>query len=269
MIFPGMDPYLEDPLLWSGVHASLIVYIRNQLQPLLRPRYVAAIEERVFVEGPQKERIPDVLIKRKRAANGPAVAVLEADAPVIVKVPELEVHESFVTILDLYSKQKLVTVIEVVSPTNKYEGPGRKSYRSKQREIRQIDVHLVEVDLLRTGRHVVAVPERVARAEGPYDYLACVNRARELREDFELYPRTLGQRLSRIRIPLAGDDPDVVLDVQAALEKTYEDGVYADLIDYAKPCRPRLARKEQAWADSLIRKWRRRGNGRNGGKSKS
>src|SRR5262245_39966363 len=239
MIFPGMDPYLEHPLLWSGVHASLIVYIRDQLQPLLRPRYVAAIEERVFVEGPEKERIPDVAIKRKRAANGPAVAVVEADTPVIVKVPELEIHESFITILDLHSKQKLVAVIEVVSPTNKYEGPGRRSYRSKQREIRQTDVHLVEIDLLRTGRHVVAVPERLARAEGPYDYLACVNRARELREDFELYPRGLRERLPRIRIPLAGDDPDVVLNVQAALEKTYDAGVYADRLEYTRPCRPR------------------------------
>src|ERR1700678_1548030 len=55
MLFPGMDPYLEDPQLWTGVHTSLIVYIRDFLQPLLRPRYVAAIEERVYLEGPEHE----------------------------------------------------------------------------------------------------------------------------------------------------------------------------------------------------------------------
>ena len=126
MIFPGMDPYLEDPLLWSGVHASLIVYVRNYLQPLLRPRYIAAIEERVFVEGPGTERIPDVWFERRKKRNG-AMAVLEADKPVVVRVPGLEIHEGYVTILDRHSGRQLVTVIELVSPTNKYEGPGRDS----------------------------------------------------------------------------------------------------------------------------------------------
>lgn len=44
MIFPGMDPYLEVPELWPGVHNILIVNILNYLTPLLRPRYIAAVE---------------------------------------------------------------------------------------------------------------------------------------------------------------------------------------------------------------------------------
>lgn len=47
-----MDPYLEDPQVWSDVHASFIVYLREYLRPLLQPRYIIAIESRVFVEGP-------------------------------------------------------------------------------------------------------------------------------------------------------------------------------------------------------------------------
>lgn len=89
MLFPGMDPYLEDPQLWTGVHTALIVYIRDFLQPLLRPRYVAAIEERVYLEGPEHEKIPDVWIRRRKRAGNGAVAVLEADTPVVVKVPQL------------------------------------------------------------------------------------------------------------------------------------------------------------------------------------
>jgi hypothetical protein len=253
MIFPGMDPYLESPLLWSGVHASLIVYIRNYLQPLLRPRYIAAIEERVFVEGPSKERIPDVWIERRKKRNG-AIAVLEADTPVVVKVPELEIHEAYVTILDQHSGQNLVSVIEVVSPTNKYAGPGRDSYLTKQREVRASDVHLVEIDLLRGGPHVLAVAEWMARSKGPYHYLACVNRARGERDEFDLYPRTLKQRLPKIAVPLAYDDPEVVLDVQAVLEQTYGDGCYADRIDYGVPCIPPLSRAEKAWAKQIIKK---------------
>ena len=35
--FPGMDPYLERPNLWSNVHNSLITAIRDVLAPMLRP----------------------------------------------------------------------------------------------------------------------------------------------------------------------------------------------------------------------------------------
>jgi len=60
--FPGMNPYLEDRALWNDFHARLAVYISNQLQPQLRPRYVASVEERVYLEFVRREIIPDVLI---------------------------------------------------------------------------------------------------------------------------------------------------------------------------------------------------------------
>src|SRR5918911_963129 len=72
LIFPGMDPYLEEPALWPGVHAALIVYARDHLQPQVRPRYIAAIEERVYLEGPDRPIIPDVRLQQHRpAAPGP------------------------------------------------------------------------------------------------------------------------------------------------------------------------------------------------------
>src|SRR5438128_356227 len=118
LIFPGMDPYLEDPQLWTDFHASFIVYIREHLQPLLRHRYTAAVEQRVFGEGPDREIIPDVWLRRTKTNHG-SVAVAEEDAPVLVHVPELEIHETYIAILDRRSGMKVVTVIEVVSPTNK------------------------------------------------------------------------------------------------------------------------------------------------------
>jgi len=33
MIFPGMDPYLEAPGRWPGLHNSLAVYIRDHYRP--------------------------------------------------------------------------------------------------------------------------------------------------------------------------------------------------------------------------------------------
>jgi hypothetical protein len=182
------------------------------------------------------------------------VAVMDADEPVVIKDPVLEVHQRNLAILDNENEQAIVSVIELVSPNNKYEGPGRDSYLAKQREVRESQTHLVEIDLLRTGRHALAVSESRAREHGPYDYLACVNRAVGERDEFDLYPRTLRERLPRLRVPLGGKDPDVVLDVQAALEQAYHDACYEERIDYAKPCHPRLSPEDQAWANQMIRK---------------
>ncbi|MGE3539900.1 MAG: DUF4058 family protein [Candidatus Tectimicrobiota bacterium] len=259
MIFPGMDPYLEAPDLWPGMHASFIVYLRDHLQPRLRPRYLAAIEERVFVEGPDREIIPDVWVRRHhpRSAEGAAMARLEGDEPVLVEVAPLEVHETYLTILDRRSGQRLVTVIEVVSPSNKYAGPGRESYRAQQREVLQSQAHLVEIDLLRLGPHVLAVPEWAARNRAAYDYLICVHRALGQREKYELYFGHLRQRLPRVRLPLADQDPEVVADLQAVLVQVYEAGSYGERVNYTLPCVPFLSAAEQAWADQHLQQARK------------
>ena len=129
----------------------------------------------------------------------------------------------------------------------------KKIYKKKQREVRGSQAHLVEIDLLRGGRHVLALPELVARRRAAYDYLVSVNRAVGNRGRFQFYPRRLRDRLPRIGVPLAGDDPDVPLDLQAGLARVYEDGAYHDRVDYAKPCHPPLSSDDQAWAADLIR----------------
>jgi hypothetical protein len=256
MIFPGMDPYLENPQVWPDVHARFIVYLSEHLYPLLRPRYVIAVESRVFVEGPDTNQpiIPDAWVRLAQPERPQStVVLLEADPAVEVQVAPLEIEETYVTIRDRQSGQRIVTVIELVSPTNKYAGPGRISYVAKQTEVRRSTAHLVEIDLLRTGPHVLAVPEWAARQHGPYDYLVCVNQAFGLRDRFHLYPRRVRDRLPRIRLPLAAPDADIVLDIQAVLARTYEPGGYAERLNYALPCVPPLAPEDQAWADALIR----------------
>jgi hypothetical protein len=51
---------------------------------------------------------------------------------------------------------------------------------------------------------------------------------------------------------LAGDDPDVPLDIRAALEQAYEAGSYRERIDYHAACEPPLVPDDQTWADELI-----------------
>ncbi len=267
MIFPGMDPYLENPAIWSGVHNAFIVYLRDQLQPRLRPRYVTSIEERVYVERQEWDRdeamnrdrsiVPDASIRRRRPepfGGGGAVALTEpmADEPLLVADPRLEIHEAYLTILDRKSGQEVVTVIELLNPTNKARGQGRESYLAKQTEVLASRSHLVEIDLLRSGTHTLAVGEEAASRAAPRDSLVCVSRAGGWRDEFELYPRRLRDRLPRIRIPLAQGDPDTVLDIQAVLAHTYEAGDFSLILDYGKPCVPPLSPEDQAWADALV-----------------
>jgi hypothetical protein len=245
--FPGMDPYLEHSVLWEGLHARLIVALANQLQPRLDPRYVASVEERVFVEGPQ-QRIPDIWVQKVTNGSAPAAtAQLEADTAIILEVEELEVREARIEILDAYNDMKLVALIEVVSPTNKAAGPGRESYVAKQQETLARDCHLIEIDLLRRGRHVLCIPEWRAHSLLPYNYLVCVSRWPQ-RKRYELYPRQLRERLPKIKIPLAAPDPDVLLDIQDSLDQVYVDGRYMRRIRYDEPCEPRLDAADQQWA---------------------
>ncbi len=256
--FPGKDPYLEHPVLWEGVHARLMVAIANQLQPKLDPRYIASIEERVFIEGPQL-RVPDVWIQKVSDADEVTTfAETESDTAVIVEVDSLEIHETRVEILDSYNELKLVALIEVVSPTNQGAGPGRVSYRAKQQETLARECHLIEIDLLGRGRHVLCIPEWRLKPLKPFDSLCCVSRW-PARNRFELYLRTLRQRLPRLKVPLAEEDPDITLDLQAAFEQVYVDGRYWRRIRYDQKCKPRLSPQDQAWADERIAGFRRPG----------
>ena len=253
--FPGMDPYLEHPVLWEGVHARFIVGIANQLQPKLDPRYITSIEERVFIEGPQR-RVPDVWIQKSPGADlAPMLSEAGSDTAVIVEVEDLEIHETRVEILDAYNAMKLVALIEVVSPTNKAAGPGRVSYLAKQQETLARECHLIEIDLLHGGRHVVCVPEWRVGELKPYDSLCCISRWPQ-RNRFELYPRSLRQRLPRLAIPLADGDADVTLDLQAALDQVHVEGRYGRRVRYEEPCDPPLAPDEQAWATERIAAFR-------------
>jgi hypothetical protein len=250
-----MDPYLEHPVLWESLHARLIVAIANHLQRKLDPRYVASIEERVFIEGPQR-RVPDVWIQKVAGAEASvAVAEGDSDTAVIIEIEDLELSEFRVEILDSYNEMKLVALIEVVSPSNEAAGPGRESYRSKQEETLGRDYHLIEIDLLRHGRHVLSVPEWRVKLLQPYSTISCINRW-PMRNRYELYPRSLRARLPRLKVPLAEEDPDVTLDLQAALEQVYVEGRYGRRIRYNQPCEPPLSADDQLWANERITAFR-------------
>ena len=255
--FPGMNPYLENPSEWGDVHHALMTYIRDVLQPALPPTYAARLNIRVFVDELQP-RIPDVLVLEKKAreaapayASVPAALDVPPAEPLVVFLEPIEEHEAFVEIVRL-EDEHIVTLIEVLSPTNKREGEGRRQYLHKQREILASETHLVEIDLLENGAPTLAVLQAGPVKLPPHRYLINVRRAPD-RYRFEVYPIPLQERLPNIRIPLMPPDPDVTLDIQVVLNKAYDNGAYDRLLNYREPPRAPLSADEEKWVDELLR----------------
>jgi len=127
--FPGMDPYLEAPHLWSEVHQRLITYISDQLQPCIRPKYRATLEERVYLLEPERSIFPDVTILQyhpPRQAE-PLSDTEVLDEPILLGLPVEEIRQPYVEIVHNVMGE-VITVIEVLSPVNK-TGKGFEKYQ--------------------------------------------------------------------------------------------------------------------------------------------
>jgi hypothetical protein len=244
--FPGMDPFLEAH--WRDVHASLVIYIRDALQAALPGSLFARVEERVFLEAeegePLRSTYPDVRVVGWRPPEaGESVTTAEGatavlDEPHVIQSILEPATETFLEIIDASSGHRVVTVIEVLSPTNKLPGPGQEMYLVKQKEMKQGNVNLVEIDLVRQGDRVTSLPGKQQPGHLQSLYQVCV--WRPIRTQYEIYPIPLGVRLPRIRIPLRPKDEDIRLDLQAVLDQAYRNGRYFATLDYHKPLQPPL-----------------------------
>src|SRR4051812_42591652 len=173
--FPGMDPFLEHPATFPAIHGSWITYLREFLQARLPEPYFAESGERLWVEATERSIGPDVDVLRGDQPSPPAVggqegvAVATTAQPLVITVPHEERRETWLEIRSATPDgERVVTTIEVLSPTNKTPGPkGRTLYLQKQQEILDSDVHLVEIDLLRAGTHTTAVPLDLLRKHAP------------------------------------------------------------------------------------------------------
>lgn len=253
--FPGMDPYLEDPVLFPGLHQSLITFIRGALNRVLPGTYVADIGERLYVVEPGRNVLPDVMVFRDTSApprRSGGVAVAEKAAPPwVFDIEPVEVREVFVQVVLIGRPVRVVTAIEVLSPTNKAPGTtGRERYLTKQAEVLESGTHLVEIDLLRRGEHTVATPLETLLSAGRWDYLVSRHRAGTGR--FEVWPILLRDRLPSIRIPLAGDDPDVIVDLQPLFDRCYDEGPYSRWLDYTQEPAVPLSPDDAVWANALL-----------------
>jgi hypothetical protein len=257
--FPGMDPYLEGEM-WQEFHATLASEIRALLLPLLRPKYVALLAKRyvldhsplgIFDLPEARVFYPDVHIAAPPAAPPapvPAdaevgavagVTVAEPVAELVSPVPE-EVPQLSVEIRDV-AQRRLVTLIEILSPANK-RGEGTREYAERRGELLQTRTHLLEIDLLRGGQRIELLGQLPPAHY--YVYLSRVQR----RPRTQVWPISLRERLPAVPIPLLPPDPDVPLDLQAAVDACFDLVGYERLLDYAgPPPPPEMEKKDASW----------------------
>lgn len=253
--FPGMDPYLEGDL-WPSVHADLTSEIVRQLSPQIQPKYVAITTRRIVMARPDEieiwspHRLPDIAVLDANR-SGILTAGVTAMAPLVIDMPEPEPIPLRSIELRDTAQNRLVTAIEVLSPTNK-RGEGAGEYAAKRTSILQSRAHLMEIDLLRVGARFPLL--------GPLpsvSYFVFLSRA-DRRPRIEVWPIPMDQPLPKVPVPLLDADPDVVLDLQAALRTIYDIVRYDLLINYANAPAVPFTPEQSAWANDLLRSAGRR-----------
>jgi hypothetical protein len=261
--FPGMDPYIESCGLWGDFHDDLINEIKRALAGAAPEHYYVRTGERsyhVLVESEGKTEhpfVPDVKIttpaERKRPRKKAGSVTVE-EAPVEIKPETLQAfiaeqeREVFVEVYESEPELRLVTTIEVLSPSNKRSGTeGWNQYLSKRRSALLGGVNLVEIDLLRGGARP---PMLDPWPDSPYTLL--VGRAFKYYR-CQVWRAYFDRPLPEIPVPLAEPDADILLNLQSMIEAIYRRSRYAGSIDYRKPLTPPFSAEETKWLRGRLR----------------
>jgi hypothetical protein len=270
--FPGMDPYIEASGLWPDFHDDLIGEIKRSLAAALPERYFVRTGERSYVvladeQGKEAHPfIPDAAVRSPDAApagkpSGVATAVAgsatASGAVEMLAFVDERYRENFIEIYEAGPEERLVTCVEVLSPSNKRPNTeGWDLYLRKRQALLLGAANLVEIDLLRGGRRM---PMRTAWPNSPYYVLLC----RRRRAPYcTALPAGFRERLPVVRVPLDDPDPDVFLDLQPMVEAIYARSRYGRSIDYSRALAPPLGAEDAAWLAGQIQA--RQGGARDG-----
>ncbi len=249
--FPGVDPFLEGQV-WREFHTHLVSELQVYLAPRLRPRYVVRMEEDILIEDepePSPPPQPDVSISRSVRAG---TAVLErvgnvTEPPFTIPVSLPRPHRQRYLEVRLRSDERVVTVIEVLSPTNKgLNTGGRADYLRKRERLFSGPVNIVEIDLLRGGARLpMAEPLPIG------DYYVIVSRA-SARPLCDVWPGTLRQPLPSFPLPLAEGDPPMAVELQEVYSTAYDRVGYEQILRYDQGVVPPLSRDDAAWVNARL-----------------
>jgi Protein of unknown function (DUF4058) len=223
--FPGMDPYLEDEALWQHFQHQLVAGLYQILLPGLVDRYRARIQQRIYT----------------------------TEEPLFTSIIRQERQEEFIEIRQR-SDGRLITLVDLASPINKSLSQGRAAYHETRRQARAQNASIVELDLVLQGQPLLdysrdGLPE--------WDYAVTVTRCTQP-ERYEIYTSTLLKRLPRFKVPLASDDRDTVLDLQATFARAFDQGSFGTKIDYSRDPSTKTTDVQRQWIGEWLKQMRLR-----------
>jgi len=252
--FPGMDPWLERPGLWPEVHSNLVISLQRVLVPLVRPRYYVAVQQRNVIAVAPPERnviIPDLAVGLRDESFpmiGSSLAALAEPIAVEVPVPEM-IPEDYLEIVDA-ANERVITVIEILSPSNKQPGEDRKRYESKRNRIFRIDTNFVEIDLLRDGE---PMPFTFLQSNGHLSHYRILVKRGDYGRRALLYPFSVRHSIPVFPLPLQPGDAEPPVRLGEVLKEVYDQCGYDYRIDYSRPLEPPLSEADVQWAKEVLR----------------
>ena len=224
--FPGMNPYIEQDDTWEDFHTNFIVEAQRVLARQVGPNYLVKVERRLVLHAlPAEERR---FIGERDMGIGKGVEVERQAA--------LEIRDR--------RNRRVVTVIELLSPSNKQPGEDRDGYLAKRRQVLAGQTNLVEIDLRRGGSRP-GTPELP-----PCDYYALISCSAD-RHHVGFWPIGLRDPLPVIPVPLDAPDPHARLDLKAILDAAYDSADYGKYV-YEETPEPPLAPADETWARAFI-----------------
>jgi hypothetical protein len=251
-----MDPYLEDPDIWSDYHTTLLLHLRAEISERLPDRYVARVDRYVWIGEPDDGeapilREPDVFVALDQdgpSATATAVAALNAPATSAMPAIRRKGHR-YLKIIDAQGRH-VITVIEILSPSNKTPGADRDAYLAKRGEYLASGANFVEINLLRAGKQ-----SPMGKPPPPKsDYSVVVSQAAEYPKA-GVWPFGIRDPLPTIPIPLAAGEAPIQIDLKVCHDKACREGQYAKDIDYGgDPPLPMLSAEDAGWVRELLDK---------------
>jgi len=215
-----MDPYLETEKIWPVFQHHLVACLYQTLLPGLVDRYRARVSQRKYT----------------------------AEQALFTSIIREDHEEEFIEIRQR-SDSRLITLVDIVSPTNKTTLSGRQAYLDKRREAKTTNANLVEIDLVMQGQ---AMLDYSRDGLPDWDHAVTVTRATQP-ERYEIYTATLRKKLPKFRLPLAGDDRDTVVDLQSTFNRCFDQGNFAAQIDYLRDPQTKITDEDRRWINDMLR----------------
>jgi hypothetical protein len=200
--------------------------------------------------------VPDVAVAQgQRQSTQSTVALATVSRPsdavtVTLTIPET-IRQGYLEIREIATSQ-VITVVEVLSPTNKRPGRGRMEYETKRATLLGSLCNFVEIDLLRQWPPLV-IPQGIE----PSAYRILVS-PQELRPQASWYGFNLADPIPLFELPLQSGDQIPVVDLKGLLDGIYDRSGYGLVIDYAHnglQCVMFTHQDTGVWADMVSIFW--------------